>query len=307
MNAYDFDRLRAELADYLGYGRDVTGDGLAEVGRYVNDGVGRFLLGIDPRTQRAYAWSFLAPAAELKLWAAVPAGAATVDGVYDDAASTRFTASAAVFCDSMVGHEVQVDGVGAFTITAVEAADEATVAGNATCTDADIAIAADGAYTLPEDFAALLEGLTYGDGEARLLPASVAEVRRRLGASPTGTPRQFALMPLVSDALGQLRWQVLVAPAPGYDRTVHYRYRRNPADLSAASDRPPCGAEHGPAVLACCLAVAEQRRNDGQSYWQQRAEDLLAASIDIDARNKPRRLGGSPAAADRRGTVTYGD
>jgi len=54
-----FADLRREVCNYLGAGDYPSPAQLAAAGRLVNEGYRRFLLGLDPRTQRAYAWSFL--------------------------------------------------------------------------------------------------------------------------------------------------------------------------------------------------------------------------------------------------------
>lgn len=54
-----FADLRCEVCNYLGAGDYPSPAQLAAAGRLVNEGYRRFLLGLDPRTQRAYAWSFL--------------------------------------------------------------------------------------------------------------------------------------------------------------------------------------------------------------------------------------------------------
>jgi len=54
-----FADLRREVCNYLGAGDYPSPAQLAAAGRLVNEGYRRFLLGLDPRTQRAYAWRFL--------------------------------------------------------------------------------------------------------------------------------------------------------------------------------------------------------------------------------------------------------
>jgi len=306
-----FEDLYNEIADYLGYGRSPAGDRLAEVKRYANEGCARFLLGLDPRTHRAYTWSFLAPHAMITLWASVPTGGTTVSGTASGG-STNLTASAASFCASMIGHEITITDVGTFTITACTSGAEITVSGDATCSGKTFSIDADGTYTLPDDFAYLIDDFQYAaSGPGRgIRPATIQDIRAmRSGGSSTGTPRWYAVQPRAFGPETGQRWEVLVHPVPGSDHTPHYRYRMIPDKMVNDADYPVGGSLHAQTVLACCLALAEERKNDGQTLHQDRARELLTASIDLDAKNKPGNLGyngdRSLCGWDRRGTVTY--
>jgi hypothetical protein len=62
-----FADLYKEVSNYLGLGLTPTGGDLTLAKKYANDGYRLFLMGVDPRSARAYQWSFLAPAASLSL------------------------------------------------------------------------------------------------------------------------------------------------------------------------------------------------------------------------------------------------
>lgn len=64
--------LIASVGRFLGLGASPAGDDLALCKGYANDGIRAFLLGLDPRTGRAYQWRFLSPDATLSL--TVPTG-----------------------------------------------------------------------------------------------------------------------------------------------------------------------------------------------------------------------------------------
>ena len=307
-----FSDLYTEVADYLGYGRSPAGDQLAEVKRYANEGYQQFLMGRDDRTGRAYAWSFLEPQATLVLWTSISAGTTTVSGTVSSG-STVLTATAASFHASMIGHNITITDIGTFTITAYTSATVITVSGDATCTTKSFAIASDSRYTLPDDFAHLADDFTFAPAGSirRMSQRSAAWLRNAEAASnATGYPVHYAVQPReFSESIGQ-RWEVLVWPQPSTDHTVYYRYRVNPNKLVNDGDYPIGGAIHSQTVLACCLAVAESRKNDGQSYHRDLTATLLQTSIDIDSRNKPRTLGynadgPSGPSIDRRGNVTY--
>ncbi len=71
-----FSDLYKEVSNFLGLGLSPTGDNLTLAKKYANDGYRLFLMGMDPRSGRAYAWTFLSPERSLTL----AAGAA--DGRY---------------------------------------------------------------------------------------------------------------------------------------------------------------------------------------------------------------------------------
>jgi len=68
--------LYKEVSNFLGLGLSPAGDSLALAKKCANDGYRLFLMGMDPRSGRAYAWTFLSPEHSLTL----SAGAA--DGHY---------------------------------------------------------------------------------------------------------------------------------------------------------------------------------------------------------------------------------
>jgi hypothetical protein len=241
-----FAEIYGEVARFLGLGSAPAGDDLALVKRFANDGYRLFLMGMDPRTQRAYPWSFLAPAASMTL---APGGGT------------------------------------------------------------------DGAYALPEDFAAMVDDPVGGPaGEAfRIEPRSASYVRglRAGGAACAGpAPRYYAVLPRpLVPAAGQ-RYELLVWPSPGATYTVRFRYRVEPPSLAEPGDRPLGGASHSATIMEAALAVAEQRHNDTRGLHTEQFERLLAASIDMDAAGRAPTLGGEAAggaasAFERRGRVSY--
>lgn len=56
-----FEDLVAEVCEYLGLGEDPSEDDLELAGKLVNEGYRQFLMALDPRTKRSYAWSFVDP------------------------------------------------------------------------------------------------------------------------------------------------------------------------------------------------------------------------------------------------------
>lgn len=325
-----FAEIYKEVSNFLGLGLAPAEADLALAKKYANDGYRLFLMGVDPRTQRAYPWSFLSPAASLDLWPAVAADpAATVAGVHTSGTTTLTCTGAAPFYPSMVGRTISITSVGEFVISGYMSASVVAVRGNAACTGKTFAIAADGTYGLPADFAAIVDDPAYDAADAaaalatggRLVARSAAYVRQlhSCGGSAgggsasfaTGTPRYYAVLPRAFTPADGQRYDLLVWPTPAALHTVRFRYRVEPAALSADGDYPLGGPQHASTVLEAALAVAEQRHNDARGIHTEQFERMMAFSIDLDAAGRPHTLGdsgGSVAAAtagQRRGTVTY--
>jgi hypothetical protein len=306
-----YSELTAEVAEYLGHGRSPSGDALAEARRCVQDGYARFLAGLDPRTGRGYRWSFLTPTADLTLYAPRVAGGATVSGSEDDGLTT-LTASEASFAETMAGREIEIDGVGSFPVVSVASPTQMTVLGDAACAAAAFAIDAAGRYTLPADFAGLLEGPVFLPGASLSVPcgglrAMPAGALRRLASRDdrAATPRFFALLPQPFDATVGQRWQLRVHPRPSGDVTVRLRYHAAADALSADADRPRGGSVHARTVLQCALAAAEGRRFETAGVQSELAEARLCESIDLDAAGRPARRESDAMLPPDRGTVRY--
>lgn len=62
-----FSQIYQEVSNFLGLGLSPTGANATLAKKYANDGYRMFLLGVDPRTERAHEWSFLYPCAQLTL------------------------------------------------------------------------------------------------------------------------------------------------------------------------------------------------------------------------------------------------
>lgn len=298
--AHAFNGLYTEIGDFLGYGRTLTGNTnrLNECKRFANDGYRRFLQGIDPRTSRVYQWSFLRPQATVTWWASQTGDtphsiAGTTDGAGNTA--TRVGVSTAFFHDSMIGHTVHVGGTFSGVVLSVSSGRTATMLGGFAGATAGISITADGRYSLPSDFGGLLDPFHYDpDTTPTTLverPPSVLHANRAGQGNVTGYPQQWAVQPRAFDNTLGTRYEVTVYPAPVSDYTMYYRYRSNPDAMATDAELPAGGPMHALTVLACGLAEAELRKQDGQSYWQNRAKEAMAASIDLDMSFKPSNAG----------------
>jgi len=313
-----FSDMYKEISNYLGLGLAPTGADLALVKKYANDGYRTFLMGMDPRTQRAYQWSFLAPAATLDVWA--DSSGTCTDLAYDGGTgktTVTNTSATDAFYPSMVGHEITFATTGnSYAITDYVDAAKVKVAADITATESSTdgySVAANGAYSLPADFAAVIDDFAYGTSGPliKLRPRSPQFIRELLagGGAVSGPPQCYAVQPrLFEPATGQ-RYEALVWPVSGGHYCLHYRYRVEPAGLSGDDDFPVGGPQHAQTILQAALMVAEQRHNDTVGPHAEAFAKLMAASVDLDAANKPRNLGdvaGEPAASGRRANpVTY--
>lgn len=315
-----FEDVYKEVSNYLGLGLAPTGGNLALTKKYVNDGYRIFLMGTDPRTQRVFQWSFLAPAATLDVWAAT-SGACT-DLTYDSGTGkTAITNTSATdtFYPSMVGHEITFAATGnSYTITDYVDATQVKVATDITATESSTdgySVLANGTYSLPDDFAAVIDDFTYDAAGPliKLQPRSPQFIRQLFagGGSVSGPPQCYAIQPRAFEAVAGQRYEALVWPVSGSHYRLHYRYRVEPAELSADEDYPMGGPQHAQTILQAALMVAEQRHNDTVGPHTNAFEKLMAASIDLDAANKPANLSacedGNPLAglARRTNNVTY--
>jgi len=317
-----FADLYKEVSNFLGLGLSPAEADLDLAKKYANDGYRLFLMGVDPRTQRAYPWSFLAPAASLDLWPAVAAVAGvTVTGTHASGTTTLTRSGGTPFYPSMVGRTISITGVGAFVISGYTSASVIAVRGNAACTGKTFSIAAGGTYGLSADFAAVVDDPAYEAADTaaamatggRLAPRSAAYVRQLLAGCGTGVtpvPRYYAVLPRAFAAAEGQRYDLLVWPVPAALHTVQFRYRVEPAALSGDGDYPLGGPQHASTILEAALAVAEQRHNDARGIHTEQFERLMAFSIDLDAAGRPHTLGDSGGgdagtAGGRRGVVTY--
>lgn len=290
-----FSDLYKEVSVFLGLGPTPQGPDLDACRKYVNEGYRIFLMGQDPSTQRAYQWSFLAPRAQLALWASVTADPRrTVTGVLA-AGVTTCTATQNVFFPSMVGRGMTITGVGTFTICEVDSPTSIKVIGDAACGASTFAVASEGAYTLPAGFGCLLDDPTYAPpGPSVRLEARSPQYIRQLhaaGGAWGGVPRYYAVTPVAQLPAIVNRYELLTWPHCDASYTLRMRYRVEPDALSDDDQLPLGGLQHAQTILQAGLMVAEQRHNDTMGLHTERFGELMAASIDLDSRNKASNLG----------------
>lgn len=117
----------------------------------------------------------------------------------------------------------------------------------------------------------------------------------------TGQPTCCAERPLKGTAAqrGQ-RYELVFYPEPDDDYTIQLTYHVLPDALSGS--RPYCygGMAHAETILESCLAIAEQRLDDASLVHSMKFHERLKASVEVDRRHKPERLGYNGDRSDDR-------
>ena len=99
----------------------------------------------------------------------------------------------------------------------------------------------------------------------------------------------FAVSPIASISTAAQTWGIWVAPTNLQTGSINCRYDIQPLLLNGAYSPSPGavmyhlgGPLHSETVLASCLAVAEERKNDSAQIMRPRFFALLAASVQLD-------------------------
>ena len=155
-----------------------------------------------------------------------------------------------------------------------------------------LTVNAQSAYTLPSDFegGAISFNITAsGTSPTTLVPVNEQHYDSiNVGNPKSGQPAYYAIRPLTSTGTSSQSYQVLLYPTPDKVYTVSYRYDVTPPNLSALVPYPFGPGMHSETILESCLAIAEDRLNDGQTgnapLHRTRFQELLASSIQYDKR-----------------------
>lgn len=152
-------------------------------------------------------------------------------------------------------------------------------------------------YLLPADFGGFVGDLTFTGTSSAMcarLPVVGEEMIRRLrgdNSSATGRPQLAAQHPLKVDHSQSQRWELIVYPTPDATYTASYTANLLPDALFEAKPYPYGGPEHSEAIVAACLAAAEQHIDDMQGVHTAAFGIQLAAAIKADKQRRPRNLG----------------
>lgn len=160
---------------------------------------------------------------------------------------------------------------------------------------------------LPDDYGGF-------DGQVTIVPQGVTcqpwkidwenegRIRQRYAAYPSlvAPPRYVAQESLkgTTPNNGQ-RFQLYFFPTADQSYTLQVPYYVNPDYLTTANPYHYGGAQHAETVIQSCLAIAEQKLDDDRDVQQVKFMERLAASIAMDRKNKPQRLGYNADRSDR--------
>jgi hypothetical protein len=171
------------------------------------------------------------------------------------------------------------------------------------------------AVALPDDFSGAEGPLTVLTVANTAQPWQVewrseAALRQLYGTTPSmiGPPMFAALVPVkgVGATQGQ-RSQLMIFPLADQDYTLQFRYYILPNYLSTPFPYAYGGAQHSETILESCLAIAETRLDDSDGVHQDRFMERLKASIAMDRKTKPQRLGYNRDRSDEQGLFNRGD
>lgn len=100
-------------------------------------------------------------------------------------------------------------------------------------------------------------------------------------------------------ALGSQKAHLLFFPQADQDYQLQLPYYVNPNYITTQAPYCYGGAQHSETILESCLAIAEQRLDDMSGVHGAKFNERLAASIAMDRKSKPLRLGYNADRSDR--------
>lgn len=160
---------------------------------------------------------------------------------------------------------------------------------------------------LPDDFGGFEGRITLNSSTGQIWwPIDVVgegTVRQRYSELPTATGRPLlaAIQPIkgTTQLKGQ-RFQLYFFPLADQDYPVQFAYYVSPDYLTGSAPYAYGGMPHAETILESCLAVAEQRLDDSSTIHSMKFMERLAASISLDRRSKPQKLGYNGDRSDQR-------
>lgn len=155
-------------------------------------------------------------------------------------------------------------------------------------------------YYMPDGFYGhVLSPFTYAENEGK---GPIIEVRedqirdKHAHATTTDWPREYALRRLTDDP--KRRWEMIVWPGPSANDVLTGRVRLYPNRLIELTDKPNAGVEFDEAIVAACLAQAENEKEDAQAIKESQWAEALTRAVAIDQGSAPRRLGYNADGSD---------
>jgi len=296
---------RAELGDYLGYGR-TTGNWSAaqitQVQAHMDSGLRQFYSPPPlPTKPRGHQWTFLHPVTTIATVAAYSTGTVTsasavvtlTGGTFPSWAATNGT----LVVDSTEHSIASRDGDTQITLDS--APSSAFSADSYTLNH-------DGNYDLPDAFGSIESRFTFDAADNKYEPLRVVneEQIRNMRQRPSADswPRYAAIRPKATTGSAGLRFEVMFWPTPNAAYTLSYAYTALPGKLTTSLPYPLGGMLHAETILASMLAAAEQRANGEKGIMWNTFMERLGASIVIDGKATTASfLGYNGDASDRRG------
>ncbi len=158
----------------------------------------------------------------------------------------------------------------------------------------------DSTLQLPDDFGGFEGNVTLLSTGTAVVPWEIqwtneGAIRQAFSVSPSATgPPRLAAEPLpkkgTTHDAGQ-RFLMEVYPIADRQYNLQAKYYVNPDYLTGSFPYPYGAAQHSETIMESCLALAEQRLDDQSMVHSQKFHERLLASISIDRRLKPMRLG----------------
>lgn len=159
--------------------------------------------------------------------------------------------------------------------------------------------------TLPADFGGIVDDPAYDSSAVRqkVAPRSPAYIRQARGSQVlTGQPQFYAIEPVGGTTGGSASAlqnnEIMFWPTPDSNYTLHYRYRSRIVLMDADDDCPLGGPEHSLTILQAGLMLAERHMNERAGEQAALYQEMLVASIDLDAGMKAQNLGGMEERSD---------
>lgn len=199
------------------------------------------------------------------------------------------TVDDATFYDNMAdGDETLTIGSNTYTITGVSSTLICYVSGDASgeVDEAVTSVTQDGAYRLPSDYGAMIGPMTHAaeSGYQAVNIRSDTEIRRlRRWSTGPGITTLAAIRPLTPSQTATQEFDLLVYPAPDTNYPLTYRYSVRLSEFDDTTNKVfPGAADHSELILQACLAVAEERTQDGRGAEYQAFMTDLAPAILFD-------------------------
>lgn len=140
-------------------------------------------------------------------------------------------------------------------------------------------------YDLPSDFVDFnSKGFTYSaaGAQTRVARVDIEELDNlQANSARSGPPLYFSIRLTVLP--NTTTYSVDFYPTPDASYVLGYSYVVTPDSLNSTTNQYPLGGpRHSATIMEACLAEAERRLNDGETFHEQRFKELLVASVAAD-------------------------